>query len=205
MRHGICIDLRYCGGCGGCVMACKVENGPLAGIYWCNLFTKEIGKYPAVRKMFLPAACMHCQDAPCVTHCPTGASYHDKDGAVLINLNKCIGCRGCVNACPYNARHYNFAHAEKNPYYKGQEMTPFEKVKEHLHPVGKTGKCNMCRDRIEDGKIPACVETCFTKARYFGDLDDPKSEISQVIAMYNAKPLHEELGTKPSVYYIGDF
>lgn len=205
MRNGICIDLRYCGGCGGCVMACKVENGTLAGTYWCNLYTKERGTYPTVKKVFLPSACMHCQDAPCIAHCPTRASYHDADGAVLIDHKKCIGCRACINACPYNARHYNFVKASENPYYPGQDLTPFEEVKAPNHPIGKTGKCNLCRDRLAKGEIPACVETCFTRCRTFGDLDDPNSEISKKVAQFNAKPLHENIGTKPNVYYVGDF
>ncbi len=203
MRYGMLIDLSKCIGCAACVMACKVENGTLTGVYWCNVYTKEIGKYPRVKKRTMPSACMHCTNAPCVKACPTGASYHTEEGLVLVDYDKCIGCRVCLNACPYNARHYNFTDQRKNPYYEGMEMTPFEKVKNKNHPIGKAGKCILCKDRLNDGKKPACVQTCPTQCRIFGDLDEPNSEVSIAIRNNGAKPLYAHLGTKPSVYYIG--
>lgn len=203
MRYGMVINLNRCIGCAACVMACKVEHGTLTGVYWCNVYTKEIGKYPKVKKRTLPMACMHCADAPCVNACPTGASYRTEEGIVLVDYDKCIGCRVCLNACPYNARHYNFVSQEKNPYYTGLEMTPFEKVKSKNHPVGKAGKCILCKDRLAEGKEPSCVQACVTKARIFGDLDDPYSEVSTAIRNKGAKPLYEHFGTKPSIYYIG--
>lgn len=196
MRYGMVLDLNRCIGCGACVMACKVQHGTLTGVYWCNVYTKEIGKYPQVKKRSLPMICMHCADAPCINACPTGASYRTEEGIVLVDYDKCIGCRICMSACPYYARHYNFSDQERNPYYTGFEMTPFEEVKSKNHPVGKVGKCDFCKDRLAEGKEPACVQACITKARFIGDLDDPYSEVSTLIRDKAAKPLNEHLGTK---------
>jgi molybdopterin-containing oxidoreductase family iron-sulfur binding subunit len=199
------IDLDTCAGCNACMMACKIENGTLHGVYWCKVLVKEEGKYPNARKKVLPLSCMHCEDAPCVNACPTGASYHDENGLVQIDHDRCIGCRICINVCPYGVRNYNANEAEKKPYFEGFEMTPFEKAKAGKHPMGKVGKCVLCKDRIAEGKEPACVQTCITVCRYFGDLDDPESEISRKIKELNAKPLFEHYGTKPRIYYAGTF
>lgn len=205
MRYGMLIDLERCVGCGACVIACKQENGTASGVYWCNVYTKEAGKYPNSKIRVFPSACMHCEDAPCVGACPTKASYRREDGIVFVDYDKCIGCRACVNACPYNARHYNYADPKKNPYWEGSGQTPFEKVKSKNHKVGKTEKCTFCAPRLEQDKEPACVQTCITKARIFGALDDPNGELVKAINAKNAQPLYPHLGTRPSVYYNGAF
>lgn len=205
MRYGMLIDNHRCIGCGACVVACKQTNGTTKGVYWCNVYTKETGIYPNAKINVLAAGCMHCENAPCVNACPTGASYHTEEGIVLVAADKCIGCRSCVNACPYNARHYNFADPAKKTHWEGFEMTPYEEVMSKKHPVGKTEKCTFCKPRLDEGKTPACVDTCVTKARIFGDSDDPNSQISKAIIARNAQPLYEHLGTKPSVYYVGKF
>ena len=205
MRYGLLVDLDTCAGCNACMMACKIENGTLQGAYWCKVLVKEEGKYPYARKKVLPMSCMHCENAPCVNACPTGASYHDEKGSVQIDYDKCIGCRACMDACPYGVRNYNADEAENNSYFKGFEMTPFEKAKASKHPAGKVEKCVLCKDRVAEGKEPACVQTCLTKCRWFGDLDDPESEISLKIKELNAKPLLEDRGTKPCFYYAGTF
>lgn len=151
----------------------------------------------------IPAGCMHCQSAPCVHACPTGASYHNENGVTLVHLDQCVGCRACTNACPYNARHYNFTSMDANPYFEGYENTPFEKAKQNRHKKGTVEKCVMCEDRVAEGKLPACVQTCIAKARAFGDLDDPESEISVLIKQKNARPMAEHLGTDPNIYYAG--
>ena len=171
-------------------------------MYWCKVLKGEYGTYPNSGQTVLPMGCMHCQNAPCVQACPTGASYYKEDGTVQIDYDKCIGCRMCMNACPYNAREYHAESQEKKPYYEGFEMTPYEQMRESEHPVGVVEKCVMCTDRVAAGEQPACVQTCITRCRIFGDLDDPGSELNQKIAELGAKPLLEELGTKPSVYYV---
>ena len=122
--------------------------------------------------------------------CPTGASYYDENQCVQVDYEKCIGCRMRINACPYNARSYH-------------EMTPYEEMRASEHPIGVVEKCVMCKERTAQGEEPSCVKTCITKSRWFGDLDDPTSEINVMIKKLGAKPLMEDLGTKPSVYYAG--
>ena len=205
MRYGMLIDLKRCVGCCGCAMACKMQNGTFGDTWWCLVHTKEVGEYPNSKLAVLPMACMHCQDSPCVSHCPTGASYRDDQGRVLIDQDRCIGCRVCQSACPYNARHYNFKAPDKNPLWEGEVLTPYEAAKKEYHPVGKVEKCTFCRERVDNGSKPACVETCVARARLVGDLDDPKSDIAIAIAEKHAAPLAEHLGTKPLVYYVGTF
>ncbi len=199
------IDLNRCIGCAACVMACKQQNGTASGVFWCNVYTREVGEYPTSKMSVIPMSCMHCDDAPCVNVCPTGASYKREDGIVLVDYDLCIGCRVCINACPYNARHYNYVDPKKKPYWEGFELTPFEKVKTVTHGYGKTEKCVFCYELLEQGKEPACVTTCVSNARIVGDLSDPNSELRKAIAEKNAKPLRADLGTKPSIYYAGEF
>jgi len=207
MQYGMLIDLNRCVDCGGCVMACKLENKTTRDIYWCTMHHKEQGVYPTARMLWMPVGCMHCSNAPCVQCCPTGASFVDESGRVLVNPDICIGCRTCINACPYSARHYNFDSAEDLPYWgDGAALTPFEeKAVVPQHPVGIVEKCTHCKPRVEQGLLPACVQTCVGKARVFGDLDDPASELCKAIKEKNARPLYSELGTSPNCYYVGGF
>lgn len=146
----------------------------------------------------MPILCMHCENAPCIEVCPTGASYRRADGIVVIDYDKCVGCKSCIENCPYGARHFN----EDPEGYFGNELTINEKIGYEQHKLGVVEKCNFCIGRLEQGKEPACVQTCVGKARYFGDLDDPKSEVSKRIKSKHGVQLQKEFGTNPSVYYI---
>ncbi|HME45257.1 MAG TPA: 4Fe-4S dicluster domain-containing protein [Syntrophorhabdales bacterium] len=199
MRYGMVIDLKRCAGCNSCTVACRAEKGTPPGILYHRVEKYEAGKYPAARMQFRPIPCMHCEEPACLEVCPTGATYKRADGIVLVDHNKCMGCRYCVLACPYEARHYL---RRINNYYGIAGKTPYEMVKQKDLDKGTAVKCDFCVERLEKGRLPACVETCPSQARHFGDLDDPRSEVSELIAVNRGTVLREELGTKPSVYYI---
>ncbi len=197
-RYGMVIDLNRCIGCQACTVACKVKNFTKPGIFWNWVLHEEAGEYPSVRRHFIPRLCMQCQDAPCIDACPTGATYRGEDGLVLIEYDKCAGCKYCLLACPYGARCFN---EEKGGYY-GAVLTPAEKLGYQKHRLGVVEKCDFCLDSLKQGQEPACVRVCPPKARYFGDLNDPDSEISQLIRSKHGFQLLKELGTNPSVYYL---
>lgn len=199
MRYGMVIDLKRCVGCNSCTIACRMEHGTPAGILYHKVKKYEIGKYPSAKLRFLPMPCMHCQKPACIKVCPTGATYQREDGLVMIDNGKCMGCRYCIIACPYDSRRFL---ARFDNYYGGDSPTPYEKVKQKNFTRGTVVKCNFCIQRLEIGRLPACVERCPAQARYFGDLHDPQSEVSKLIADFNGSPLHEEFGTNPSVYYL---
>ena len=212
-RWGMVIDAKTCVGCYACMLACKQEHFLSPTVAWNRLIFKEEGKYPAVKERMVSVLCNHCEDAPCVAACPTGASYKREDGIVLVDHDKCVGCTACVMACPYHQRTYIDEIRESFP---GQGFTAPELLGQQLYPhtPGTVDKCVFCAERIDAGiaagkvpgkdraATPACVNTCMTKSRHFGDLDDPTSEVSSLIRSHNGKPLHPEMGTKPSVYYI---
>jgi len=199
MQYGMVIDLSRCVGCNSCTIACRSEHGTPLGIQFHKIKIYEVGKYPTAKMKFLPMLCMHCHEPPCLTVCPTGATHQREDGIMLIDEGKCIGCRYCVLACPYESR--QFISDIKN-YYARNLPTPYEMLKQEGFEKGTVVKCNFCVHRLDDGRLPACVETCPAQARYFGDLNDPESEVSGLIADHGGTLLMGELGTKPSVYYI---
>lgn len=199
MRWGMVIDLKRCIGCYGCQLSCKAENGTPPGVFFARVLKHEEGQFPTVRQLFLPVLCNHCEDPPCVEVCPTGATFKSKeDGIVDIDPDMCVGCRSCMMACPYGNRYIN----DKPQHYFPDGPTPFEQQRTARHQIDVVMKCNFCRDRVKAGKQPACVANCPTVARIFGDLDDPNSEVSRLIKDRGGFPLHPELGTRPSVYYL---
>ena len=215
MRWGMVIDLAKCMRCHACVAACRVEHFLPLHVTWAKLIAYEVDEGGEVDVTTYPVRCNQCADAPCTHVCPTEASHQREDGIVVVDSDKCIGCRYCVIACPYQNR--TFLSKDKNPgYFPGYEKTGFEKKGEKLfpHQVGTTEKCNFCVERIDYGTskglqpgvdrdaTPACVNTCQARALIFGDLDDPDSNISALIRKYGGFQLRAEYGTDPSVYYV---
>jgi len=196
-RYSMVIDVRACVGCEACVAACSMENHTP---YWENHFRTHIeeqitGKYPHVRRTFIPRLCMHCSNAPCQDVCPTGATYTTEEGVVKVDQARCIGCGYCIIACPYDARfRYERSFLKMAQQTFGEKIAP---TKPHAD------KCDFCLHRVRQGLQPACAETCPLHARIFGDLDDPDSEVSKLVASGLARPLRPELGTRPNVFYIG--
>jgi Fe-S-cluster-containing dehydrogenase component len=199
-RYGMVIDLKRCIGCDACTIACRQAKATSKGILFAKIFKYERGKYPHVKLAFLPVLCMHCSEPPCEEVCPTGATRKREDGIVVVEAEKCIGCKSCIIACPYGARN---AFQRRVPYYQGQ-MTPFEEEKAKEHLPGTAEKCDFCFERLEEGREPACVKACVGEARIFGDLNDPESEASKLIIHKGGFQLNPELGTDPSVYYLAD-
>ncbi|HBW38487.1 sulfate reduction electron transfer complex DsrMKJOP subunit DsrO [Desulfosporosinus sp. BICA1-9] len=202
-KYGMVIDLKRCVGCHTCAVACKLENNVPLGMFWNRIETiggphmdTPKGEYPYLEMSHLPLACQHCENAPCVKVCPVGATYKAEDGRTLIDYERCIGCRYCMSACPYNVRVFNWQEPKKIPSHDvGSADTPQRKR-------GVVEKCSMCEQRTNKGELPFCVESCPQRARHFGDLNDPTSEVSRLIRERKAERLLEDKGTKPQVYYI---
>jgi phenylacetyl-CoA:acceptor oxidoreductase 27-kDa subunit len=216
MRWGMVIDLGRCIGCYACALACKAENGTPPGVYFRRILTHEEGRYPTVRRVPVPVSCNHCADAPCVSVCPSGASYQTDEGVVLVDETKCIGCRACMMACPYKNRSFL---KQRRAYFPETGFTPMEESGGEARidwgaKVNAVVKCTFCLHRLEAAKktgltpgvdraaTPACVITCPARAMVFGDLDDPQSEISRLIVTRGGFQLRPEAGTSPSVCYL---
>jgi Fe-S-cluster-containing dehydrogenase component len=201
MRYGIVVDLSRCLGCRSCQVACKVENFVPPDVFFMRVLTREVGTYPNAKMDFIPVQCNQCEHPHCVDACPTGATTQRADGIVTIDADKCVGCRACMIACPYRQRFY--LPLKKKTYF-ATGATPYEEIGQQLkdYQGGTVVKCDFCIDRVEKGLKPACVATCPCYARYFGDLDDPKSEVSQLIANRKGFTLLPEMGTEPSVWYV---
>ncbi len=178
-RYGFVMLTARCIDCKACTVACRAENEvPLPNSRnWVHTGGIE-GTFPELHQTFQPGNCMHCDDAPCVRVCPTGASYkRAEDGIVLIDQERCVGCQYCIQACPYGARFLN-------------------------EETGVVDKCTFCLHRLQKGEEPACVATCLGKARVAGDLNDPKSAVAQLLAAFPHHQLAPEAGTGPNIYYI---
>lgn len=205
------IDLHKCVGCHSCTIACKAENVTPPGVAYRRVLDLDAGKYPDLRRDFVPVLCNHCDNPPCVPVCPVKATKRRADGIVDMDYNQCIGCRACLNACPYGARQSDFGQSytaqtpkaqdyETRPNFEYKRKWPRKKGKS---PIGNARKCHFCIHRIERGILPACVTTCIGKATYFGDRNDEDSLVSGLIKQARTMRLKEGLGTLPKVYYIG--
>lgn len=206
-RWAMVIDQSKCVGCGYCTLACQAHNDVPPTIAWTRVIKMEpVGD----KEVFLPRPCMHCERAPCVEVCPVGASYYRPDGIVMMDYDKCIGCRYCEVACPYGARAFNWeAFTAPNP-----AVPTWGQPEVARRPRGVPEKCSFCVQRIDRGlalglkpgvdaeATPACVAACPTHARVFGDLNDPHSTVSQLLAEHQHYRLREDLGTGPRVYYL---
>lgn len=204
---GMVIDLDRCIGCAYCQRACNATNDVASDKPW-NLVVEE--RTSTGTTFFFTRPCLHCGDAPCVEVCPVQATFHREDGLVVMNYNRCIGCRYCEVACPYDARKFNWeARTDTNPFIPTWGIAEVDR-----RPRGVVEKCTFCIHRIDHGlkngfipgkdreATPACVNICPVGARIFGDLNEPNSAVAQAVATNPTIRLREELGTDPSVYYI---
>lgn len=196
MTYCMVIDLKRCVGCNSCRVNCKQANGTPPGINRAWVEKHLEGNYPNVRRVIVPMLCMHCEKAPCVQQCPTGASQKDESGIVFIDHNICIKCRLCMKACPYGARSCR----EEEDGYFGIDLTAHEVIKYENKDRGFVDKCDFCKNNnhlFEDG-APACVMACVSGARFFGDFD----ELKELIDSRAGFQLLPEENTNPSVWYL---
>ena len=202
-RYAIAVSQERCIGCQTCSNACKMQNGVPMGMLWTRTLTEgspvmdaPLGTFPNVSMRYLPLACQHCANPACQKVCPTGATYKDELGRVEIDYDKCIGCRMCMAACPYNVRQFNWEEPVRDPDFAyGDARVP-------VRSKGVMEKCTLCKERTDAGDDPMCVVCCPTHARVFGDLDDPVSEISRLKRERNVRILLEDMGTSPQVFYF---
>ncbi len=185
-RYAMVIDLRKCTGCEACVLACKSEFDVPLSVSRIWLKVVEIGHYPNFRRVVVPRLCNQCDNPICVRNCPTSATFKHQDGFVLQRYNQCIGCRTCMIACPYNARH----------------LLPGRRT-DMNKPTHVVDKCDFCIHRVTRGLLPACVAACPTRAMMFGDINDENSKVHELAEKRSLKVLKPDMGTLPQVYYIG--
>lgn len=177
MKYGFIIDNRKCIGCHACTTACKSEHDVALGVNRTYVKQVEKGEFPDTRRLFSVMRCNHCTDAPCVEICPTEALFYRDDGIVDFDNDRCIGCKSCMQACPYDAL--------------------------YIDPKTNTAaKCNYCAHRVDVGLEPACVNVCPEHAIISGDMENPETEISQLLARQQVSVRKAEKGTKPNLFYI---
>ncbi|MRJ02682.1 MAG: 4Fe-4S dicluster domain-containing protein [Epsilonproteobacteria bacterium] len=182
MKLGFLVDLNLCMGCKGCEVACKVENQVPLHSWRLRVKYVDVGVYPETKRTYTPLRCNHCEDAPCERICPVSALHYLENGIVNIDKERCIGCAGCMMACPYGAI--------------------------YMDPVTNTAdKCTFCAHRVASSMMPACVVACPVEANIFGDLDDPASQISQYIMRHQkeggVQVRKPEKNTHPKHFYVG--
>jgi molybdopterin-containing oxidoreductase family iron-sulfur binding subunit len=198
------IDLRKCIGCHACSVACKSNNNLPTG-KWYNRVETDGGEYRDTARGtypydltlgWIPITCQHCSNPACKAVCPVEAIIQREDGIIVQDNEVCIGCQLCVTACPYEVRFFN---EEAPEYFVDFPLGDWDASK---HIEKKVEKCTFCVNRIDRGGKPACMELCLGRARYWGDLDDPASDISKYLADKQTERMLEEKGTEPNCYYI---
>lgn len=177
-RWAMVVDVQKCIGCQACTVSCIMENAVPENSFRTIVSTYEVHEGKRTGTYMLPRLCNHCDNPPCIPVCPVGATFQRKDGVVVVDGDRCVGCAYCVQACPYDARFIN-------------------------HATGKADKCTFCAHRVDAGLLPACVETCVGGARIFGDLNDPNSKVRHLVDQNKIKVLKPEMGTQPHVFYLG--
>jgi len=224
------IDRRKCVGCHACTIGCIAENKLPPGVVYRPVMTEESGEFPNVKQQFTPRPCMQCEEPPCVAVCPVNATWRRPDGITIVNYDQCIGCRYCLTACPYGARtsdfgeHYTAGAAVGSAAgpdatvagttANGWEQQPSHELGKswdrdahglpgtHASPMGNARKCHFCLHRLEAGMLPMCATTCIGRATYFGDANDPRSLVTELITKHHVETLLPHKGTKPRVFYI---
>ena len=216
VEFGYALDISRCIGCRRCVHACVEENNQSRDpeVQWIRVLEMDKEKgidfahanpyydaetVPREGHFYIPISCQQCENPPCVKSCPVGATWTEPDGITVIDYDWCIGCRCCMAACPYGARHFNFAEPE----------IPAEQMNPKTHYLGNrprmkgvVEKCTFCIQRVRKGRYPACVEVCPVGARKFGNLRDPNSEVRYVLEHKRVFVLKSELNTRPRFFYF---
>ncbi|MEC4294765.1 4Fe-4S dicluster domain-containing protein [Adlercreutzia shanghongiae] len=205
VRYGFVIDTWFCVGCQSCAIACKIENNVPDGVRWNKVMNlgggnmnTPTGVYPDLTRGYYTLACQHCENPACVASCPTGASSKDPEtGIVTMAYEDCIGCQSCIQACPYEGVR---TYIDGEPPYSVEMAIGDKDIQPHVANVVE--KCTMCVHRVGRGEQPACVDACKNYARHWGNLEDPNSEVSQLLATREYYQLQPEDGTEPNVYYL---
>ena len=205
-RWVMVIDLAACDGCKKCTKACQAEHLVPFEQEWIRVYEAANNQYD---KYSMPVPCQHCEVAPCVKVCPVNATFHNPDGIVLIDHNRCVGCRFCMAACPYGARSFNWTEPKHTPAESFAQYSPEYPVP---HRKGTVEKCMLCAHRVKMGRLPACLEICTKegmRAIWFGDANEnlvtngaEVKKLTQLLGEGRAFQYKEELGTHPRVYYL---
>jgi molybdopterin-containing oxidoreductase family iron-sulfur binding subunit len=216
-RYGMVIDTRRCVGCRACMVACKAENSTPPGVFCTVVFDQVVEPRIDDKPLYMTKPCFHCEHPPCVDVCPVSATCkREQDGIVVIDYDRCIGCRYCMTACPYSARWFDFGEnypaTETGPLtgLPSPEYGQFRRREHERSPIGNVRKCTFCL-HLQDsegrydrtaGRWPACARTCTGHAIHFGDFNDPDGYVSRFVRERTPIRLKEELDTRPNVYYL---
>jgi Fe-S-cluster-containing dehydrogenase component len=218
-RYGMVIDTKRCVGCKACMVACKQENKTPPGVNYMLVTENSLGDRPDNKPLFTAKPCFHCEHPPCTDVCPVSATFkREQDGIVVVDYDRCIGCRYCQTACPYGSRFFDFGEdyptATPAGSYSAAVPSPengqFRERREHASPIGNVRKCTFCVHlQDENGKYdeaanrwPSCAKTCTGHAIHFGDFNDPDSDVSRLLRERQSVRFREELGAEPNVHYL---